>query len=88
MHEYGAYKHSETLRFLSILFKECHASSVTPYTIYYQSTHCGGVALTVLLQVEEVEQTSENTVVLHSLDYTKKHLNLQLKHPVVITLVY
>jgi hypothetical protein len=52
MHGYGAYKHSDTLRFLCIFFKECHASSVTPYTIYYQNTHCGGVALTVLLQVE------------------------------------
>jgi len=52
MHGYGANKHSETLRFLSILLKECHANSVTPYTIYYQNTHCGGVALSVLLQVE------------------------------------
>jgi hypothetical protein len=36
----------------TLLFKKCHASSVTPYIIYYQNTHCSSVGLSVLLQVQ------------------------------------
>ena len=52
MHEYGEYKYSDKLRFCIIPIKECHESSVTPYTVYYQNTNCCAVAVTVLLQVE------------------------------------
>lgn len=34
------------------LFKKCHASAVTSYTIYYQNTHCSSIGLTALLQVQ------------------------------------
>lgn len=87
MHGYGAYKHSDTLRFRSILFKDCHASSLTPCTIYYQNPDCGGVALTVLLQ-DEASRADIRKYRCLALNWPHKkaYLKLQLKHLVVITL--
>jgi len=84
MHGYGAYNHSDTLRFRSLFFKECHASSVTPYTIYYQNTDCGGVAL-LQLEASRADIRKYRCLALSWLH--KKHLKLQSKYLVVIMLV-
>jgi hypothetical protein len=55
--------------------------------LFTTRTHIAVVLLLLSCNLKQVEQTSENTVALHSLGYTKKHLKLQLKHLVVITLV-